>query len=235
MAADDYRLVADPLVVRAWVSGWTQARETPPPVPDAGGLRVDVGWPEQRTRYVFPHCCDGLRHLADAIVDPWIFLKVCASREEMRVLLPSRWVIQPLGFMMSHTESEVKDVQVVPEEYSFDVTDAGSVPVAKILTVDNDVAAIGRVTFVDEFAIYDRIVTHENHRRRGLGSAVMRILQNIAVSRGKSRGVLVATAAGRALYETLGWQMHSLYTTAVIPGPASNEIRLERPSSIPQT
>jgi hypothetical protein len=35
--------------------------------------------------------------------------------------------------------------------------------------------------------------------------------------------VLVATADGRALYTTLGWQMHSLYTTAIVRRDSSAE------------
>ncbi|PZR86805.1 MAG: hypothetical protein DI537_27805 [Stutzerimonas stutzeri] len=51
---------ADPPIVATWIKGWTLARETTPPTPYRGGFRVDVGWPEQKARYVFP-----------AIMPPW--------------------------------------------------------------------------------------------------------------------------------------------------------------------
>jgi GNAT superfamily N-acetyltransferase len=222
MAADDSHLCADPLVVQAWVTGWALARETPPPVPEAGGLRVDVGWPLQRARYVFPNPSEGLRCLAETIVEPWIFLKVCAPPEATRAILPPRWVIEPLGFMMTYAGRLTGAAPTLPDGYTFELTENLPVPIARVLTADGDVAAIGRVALTGDFAIYDRIETHQGHRRRGLGRAVMKSLEAIAQARGQTRGVLVATADGRAFYETLGWRMHSLYTTAVIPGPTSS-------------
>lgn len=85
------------------------------------------------------------------------------------------------------------------------------------------IAAKGRVALVGPFAIYDQIETHEAHRRRGLGRLVMHALRENAACQGVDHGVLVATADGRALYTTLGWQLHSLYTTAVVSQPASAE------------
>jgi GNAT superfamily N-acetyltransferase len=86
----------------------------------------------------------------------------------------------------------------------------------QVLTANGDVASIGRVAFTGEFAIYDRIETRKDHRRRGLATVVMHTLQRIAFARSRARGVLVATADGRALYEGLGWHLHSLYTTVGI-------------------
>jgi GNAT superfamily N-acetyltransferase len=76
--------------------------------------------------------------------------------------------------------------------------------------------AQGRVALVGRFAIHDQIETHEARRRRGLGSLVMHSLRENAARQGADHGVLVATADGHALYATLGWQMHSLYTTATV-------------------
>jgi hypothetical protein len=218
LVENDHHSQADPSVVQAWVRGWTLARETPPPVPHADGWRVDIGWPQQRVRYVFLRCSKALQSLADTIVEPWIFLKVCAAPEVMQMLLPPRWIFQPLGFMMIYmVQGRDQDVSV-SNAYTLNLTEAPTVTVAKVLTADGEVASIGRVVFVDDFAIYDRIETHNDHRRRGLASVVMNGLQSVALARGNTRGVLVATADGRALYETLGWRLHSLYTTAVIPG-----------------
>ncbi len=54
-----------------------------------------------------------------------------------------------------------------------------------------------------EAVVVDRVVTEETHRRRGLGGFVMRTLADRAVAKGAVLGVLGATDAGRALYETL--------------------------------
>lgn len=47
-------MTADPHIVATWVKGWTLARETAPPRPYRDGFWVDVGWPQQKARYVFP-------------------------------------------------------------------------------------------------------------------------------------------------------------------------------------
>jgi GNAT superfamily N-acetyltransferase len=219
MESDDHHLRADASVVQAWVRGWTLARETLPPVAHGDGWRVDVGWPQQRVRYVFSRCSKTLRSLAETIVEPWIFLKVCAAPEVMQMFLPPRWIIQPLGFMMTYTALDREQNVSLSKAYTFNLTEAATITIAKILTANGEIASIGRVVFVEDFAIYDRIETHNDHRRRGLASAVMNRLQSVALARAKTRGVLVATADGRALYETLGWRLHSLYTTAVVPSP----------------
>jgi GNAT superfamily N-acetyltransferase len=242
---------ADPHVVEAWITGSTLARDTPPPVPDSGGFRVDVGWPQQQVRYVFPNLGEGLSRLAADIVDPWIFLKACVPPEAMRAVLPPRWVIQAHRVMMTCSgPMRAKETVLLnspwqkscasgaspvgqafslsgllpraSDEYVLHLTELRSVSTATVLTASGEVAAIGRVVRVGDFAIYDRIETHTDHRRRGLGRAVMKALEEIArapgvTKEGATQGVLVATAEGRALYESLGWQAHSLYTTAVIP------------------
>jgi GNAT superfamily N-acetyltransferase len=128
-------------------------------------------------------------------------------------------IVQQLGFVMIYTAQDRKQDISLSNAYTLNVTEAPTITVAKVLTANGEIASIGRVVFVDDFAIYDRIETHHDHRRRGLASAVMNGLQSAARVRGNTRGVLVATADGHALYKTLGWRLHSLYTTAVIPGP----------------
>lgn len=217
MRPGDSSVRADPSVVRGWVTGWTLARGTPLPIPEFGGFRVDVGWPEQKVRYVFPRCTGELRRLAETICDPFIFLKVCAPPEVMRAFLTPRWEIQPIGFMMVCSRPMRESALTLPPGYALNV--AGDIPVAvaKILTQDRDVATIGRVALTEHFAIYDRIETRAGNRRRGFGRAVMKALEAVARARGNTFGVLVATAEGRPFYEALGWHIHSLYTTAVIP------------------
>ena len=223
-------LRADPHIVEAWITGWTLARDTPPPVPDSGGFRVDVGWPQQKVRYVFPDLSEGLRRLASSIVDPWIFLKACASPEAMRDVLPSRWALQPLRIMMTCSGPLRADEAVLPEGYTLDLTEHRSVSTTTVRTANDEVAAIGHVVTVGGFAIYDQIETHADHRRRGLGRAVMKALERIARAQGAIQGVLVATNEGRALYETLGWRAHSPYTTAVIPPSSPMSSPLHNPS-----
>jgi len=217
MPVGNHQRDPDPRLVRSWLIGWTLARETSPPVEDVGGFRVDVGWPRQRVRYVFPAVTAGYQRLAESIVEPWIHLKVCADAGAVRKLLPPRWVIQPQGFLMT-TDRLRSATPDLPSGYSLDVNRELSVPLVRVVMTEGETSSIGRVAIVNDYAIFDRIETAAAHRRRGLASAVMGLLSQIAESRGASRGVLVATAEGKTLYEALGWRLHSLYTTAMIPG-----------------
>lgn len=209
----------DPHIVEIWVKGWAIAREVTPPVKDNGAFRVDVGWPDQQARYVFPDITDSFQHLADTIFESWVFLKVCAPPQAVSPLLPSRWEIQAPGFMMTCTTPMGNASIDLPDAYRLDLITDMPVPMARIFTATGEIAAMGRIAFVEDFVIYDRIETHPDHRRRGLGSIVMKALGSMGAAYGKQKGILVATTAGRALYETLGWQLYSEYTSVVIQEP----------------
>ena len=208
----------DPALLETWLKGWSLARTLPAPVKDNGVLRVDVGWPEQVMRYVFPGPAERLVYLAQTIVDPWIFLKVCAEPETIRALLPSHWVIQAPGFLMTCYPGMSEYETKLPEGYKLSIDEHLAIPMVNVLAPDLTVAASGRIAFVDGFGIYDSIETHPDHRRKGLGSIVMKNLESAGITRGISKGLLVATAQGKVLYEKLGWSLYSPYTTAVIPG-----------------
>ncbi|MEV4886272.1 GNAT family N-acetyltransferase [Chitinophaga ginsengisegetis] len=208
----------NPYMVETWLKGWSAARELPAPDRENGVLFVNVGWPQQAMRYVFPSPTDQLKYLAETIVDPWIFLKVCAKPEIVTGLLPPRWVIQAPAFMMTCNAPMTSPGTALPKGYILDINKEATVPIVRILTPEHAEAAVGRVVFVDGFAIYDRIETHPDHRRKGLGSIVMKTLEALGTARGIKKGILVATIEGKALYEKLGWEVYSPYTTAVIPG-----------------
>jgi GNAT superfamily N-acetyltransferase len=87
---------------------------------------------------------------------------------------------------------------------------------ACILTAEGELAASGHAAESHGVFIYDRIVVEPEHRRRGLGKALMAALSGRRQSL-TAKPVLVATEAGRALYSTLGWALHAPYTTAFIP------------------
>jgi predicted GNAT family acetyltransferase len=64
--------------------------------------------------------------------------------------------------------------------------------------------------------VFDQIITEEAHRRLGLGTVVMLNLDAVAEQAGATNRLLVATAAGRALYECLGWTVLAPWSTAVL-------------------
>lgn len=67
------------------------------------------------------------------------------------------------------------------------------------------VAASGHVSVVGDYAVFDRIITAPEYRRRGLGSLVMRALVALALEHQVDEGLLIASLDGQALYRYLGW------------------------------
>jgi GNAT superfamily N-acetyltransferase len=108
------------------------------------------------------------------------------------------------------------------DHYRVELSQYNSTFVVKILTKNGDLASMGRIVFVDDLAVYDRISTENNHRRKGLATFLMKELEKIAISKGISNNFLVATEEGKTLYESLGWELYSLYTSIVIPSEISN-------------
>jgi GNAT superfamily N-acetyltransferase len=221
MAANEKNLKADPAIVRIWVEGWALTRQVTPPVFEKGAYRIEVGLPDQLRRYVFSGYSDWVRQHAEAISEPAIFLKVCAPPEFVQPNLPARWHIQSPGFMMLLTGTMQCEATSLPDGYVYDHQVHDGVTIVNILDRGGEVAATGRIAFPGDLAVYDRISTHENHRRKGLGRSVMKRLEMLSREQGIQRAALVATPDGRALYEPLGWQLHCLYTTAVIPKPGA--------------
>lgn len=74
-----------------------------------------------------------------------------------------------------------------------------------VVTDDGELAASGHVAVADGFAVFDRIVTEPNFRRRGLGSFVMRALTAAVSEHGADQGLLIASIDGQHLYHHLGW------------------------------
>lgn len=212
-------------VFLAWIRGWAVTRQVAAPIAHADGFRIDVGLPDHVARYVFARPSATLADLGASIARPGIFLKACATSDELRALLPARWQLQPDGFMMTCGDAPFPGSGAVAPGYALSIDDdaarTGRAHVA-VRAGDGMLAASGHLALDERHAIYDRIVTEPAHQRRGLGRAVMHALQALARAHGRHAGVLVATPAGRTLYESLGWRLHATWATAVIPNPADD-------------
>lgn len=206
-----------PDVIEKWLKAWSLSRELPLPVPHKSGFRIDVGDERQKTRYVFPELNADFIELSKQIDEPWIFLKACATPEEIRRNVLEKWIIQPQGYMMSCFHPMDIACDSLPEEYRLELENYNSTFVVKIHTQKGELASIGRVVLVDDMAVYDRIMTDNNHRRKGLARFLIKELEKITLSKRISKNFLVATEEGRLLYESLGWELYCLYTSIVIP------------------
>lgn len=208
--------VPAPDIIEKWLNGWSTSRNLPLPVPFRSGFKVDVGYDNQKTRYVFPELNEDCIALSENIDEPCVFLKICAAVDDVKKVISNKWTIQQQAYMMACFHSmNFQDVQLAAG-YKMEIDIYNSVYVLKILTQNGEMASIGRVVMADDLAVYDRIETSKCHRRKGLARFLMKQLENIAVSKGVFKNFLVATEAGKLLYESLGWELYSLYTSAVI-------------------
>ena len=206
----------------AWIHGWAAARELAPPVPHGDGFHIVVGSARQAARYVFPRPSPTLAECGATIEAPWVFLKTRATPDDLRALLPGRWRIEPLHWMMTCDDRPFPGRRALPPGYVLQVDDdtaRSACGHVHVRAPDGELAASGHVVLGERMAVYDRIATEPAHQRLGLGRAVMQSLQALAHAHGRHAGALVATDEGRALYETLGWQLHAPWAGAVIPGP----------------
>src|ERR1700761_1175196 len=205
----------DPKLVFAWQAAHSIARSSPPPIHDRGGFRVDTHSEKEAKRWVFPQLCDGLRAIAHEITAPRHFLKLCGSDEELRSAMPARWEVQPANyFMMAAVATAV--TKPLPNRYRLELHQTGPVTRACIIGPDGDLAATGCAAETADVFIYDRIETALDHRRKGLGIAVMVALGHARKSL-VSPQLLVATEDGRNLYANLGWTVLAPLAAATIP------------------
>lgn len=176
---------------------------------------MDTHSEKEVKRWVFPQLCDGLCGIARDITAPRHYLKLCGSDEELRSALPARWEVQPANYFMMATAAAV-DTKPLPDGYRMEVERAGPVARASVIGPQGDLAATGCAAETPDVFIYDRIETSQDHRRKGLGVAVMVALGAARKSR-VSPQLLVATEDGRGLYVNLGWTVLAPFAAATIP------------------
>ncbi|MET8846491.1 GNAT family N-acetyltransferase [Amycolatopsis sp. NPDC004625] len=198
----------------AWVRGWAVSRATPPPVPEPDGYRVDVGLPGHRVRYLL-RAPAAVSARAATVAAPGTWLKTAGSRAEVLAGLTPAWRPGETEYLMAF-DGPAPPV-VVPPGCSVAVTGDG--PSWDVLVSSGAApAARGRVAVAGGVAVFDKIETEPEHRRRGLGRVVMHRLGEAA---GARAGVLLATAAGRGLYRALGWRVVSDVVPAHVPEGAA--------------
>jgi len=200
--------------LHAWLSARSIARGLPAPVADQGGYRVDTESDIETRRWVFARPTKGLAELGATIRQPRHLLKLCGDASELRAILPDHWQIQPPGYFMQAGDPPAE--KPIPDVYTIEIDRAGDITHVRITSPDADLAASGYAVQTRIAFIYDRIVTAPDHRRKGLGNAVMATLRRAGHDRDTPE-LLVATSDGRALYASIGWRTLSPYSTAALP------------------
>ncbi|MDH6548762.1 GNAT family N-acetyltransferase [Streptomyces sp. SAI-041] len=212
-------------VVQAWVTGWVVSRGAAPPEREPWGFTVDVGQLAQVSRHVFDALGDEVderlvRKVADGVTGAGVWLKVFQDPEVVGDWLGEGWWVDPEpGCLMTvPLAGAAVGGTDVPDGYRKRVWSTGGVTRVLLAAPDGSLAARGQTAPTGATAVFDQIETASAHRRRGLGSVVMRTLQATAAAAGAETGVLAGTPAGRALYESLGWHVEAPLTSAKFMG-----------------
>jgi GNAT superfamily N-acetyltransferase len=211
-------------LVQAWVTGWAVSRGAAEPEREPWGFTIDVGLVEQVSRHVFDALGDDVdeavvRKVAGGVTGAGVWLKVFQDPEVVAGWLGEGWWVDPEpGCLMTVPLTASAEPAAVPDGHRLRTWSVGGVTRVLVAAPDGSLAARGQVTPTGGTAVFDRIETAASHRRRGLGSLVMRTLQATAASAGARTGVLAGTPAGRGLYESLGWHVEAPLTSAKFTG-----------------
>ncbi|MET0930017.1 MAG: GNAT family N-acetyltransferase [Aeromicrobium sp.] len=196
-------------LVDQWLATWRHVRGITSELVDGWPL-VHVGTATRETELV---CIDPgveeftslMRHVAG---DPRAMLTVVAH--DVGPYLVTRRpadvrVDRDDETLMSTTFAEVP-IPRLDAEFTFrwDVEDH-----RLVYTVESGdrIAAGGTVGVLGDVATFDAVETTPAFQRRGLGRHVMATLTVQAMGRGATSGVLAASAPGRQLYLSLGWDV----------------------------
>ncbi|MDQ1016292.1 GNAT family N-acetyltransferase [Streptomyces afghaniensis] len=205
--------------VQAWVDGWIVSRGAAPPAAEPWGCTIDVGSNGHVTRHVFGAIGDDLdetavRKVADAVTGAGVWLKAFRDPSVVAGWLDDDWWIDPEPGYLMRVPLTAGHAPDVPDGYRLRSWSRGGVTRVMVAAPDGSLAARGQIAPTGATAVADQIETAPEHRRKGLGSLVMRTLQSAAVRQGAHTGVLAGTPAGRGLYEALGWEVVALLTSA---------------------
>ena len=202
-------------LIERWLTGRSLARGLPLPFHNSGGLCVEVGAVRELRRHVFLDAGPALQACAAQIQTPLIFLKAAVAPDVMRASLPNCWKIEDVAYLM-RGPAAIPSNAALPLSYHISLEAEHGGYVVRVIHASGNFAALGRVAVDGGCAVFDQIVTEKAHRRLGLGTVVMLTLDAMAEKAGATERLLVATEAGHALYERLGWTVLAPWSTAVL-------------------
>ncbi|MGW3404401.1 GNAT family N-acetyltransferase [Streptomyces zhihengii] len=195
--------------VDAWVRGWVVSRGAADPVATPWGFTVDVGQVRHATRHVLTAGDEAtVRAVAARVAAPTVWLKVFAEPADVVRWAGPDWQVDEPGWLM-WTALRPAPAPAVPAGLTLRTWRRGGVVRVMVTAADGSFAARGQVAATGATAVVDQIETAPHHRRKGLGRLVMHTLQQAALDQGAGVAVLGASPDGRALYESLGWQVQA--------------------------
>lgn len=201
-----------------WAFGYCAARGYANPVAaaDMPALWFDVGKPDQAGRFILGHAAGEAAAAAFAAVEaPHVYIDIAAPRGAILPHVPARW--QPRDPMWLMAAAPHMPPPPPTPDFTIEVDEGAHRFEAIARHSDGSLAARGVLGIRGAVAVFDQIVTEPQFGRRGLGSAIMATLGGLALGRGVTGCLLVATTDGRALYEQLGWSLLSDIVSVASP------------------
>lgn len=207
-------------LVRRWQLGWAAARQQNPAEEARGALHVPVRSQSRHTEVIVLDDDAVPALAAEAAAAPvvtWLTVPTTDPGAVTRLIKEAGLELFLEECFMS---AELSDhpVLALPTGYAATTTaERDTVLRSRIEHNSGELAAFGTMTVIGQDAVADAINTTENHRRRGLASALMSTLTAEATARGAKTGLLIASPEGERLYTSLGWQRHASILVARKP------------------
>ncbi|WP_372350157.1 GNAT family N-acetyltransferase [Streptomyces sp. KL116D] len=209
--------------VRNWVDGWVLSRGAAPPLVEPWGYTIHVGLEQHVGRHVLGATNDDVheddvRKAAESTRGRGFHLKVFADPARVLPWLGPEWEPYGSGDWLMTTDLTPRPAPDAPAGYRLHTWSRGGVVRVMLTDADGSFAARGQVAPTGASAVVDQIETSALHRRKGLGTTVMRTLHAAAAAQGATRAVLACTPEGHLLYESLGWRVVAPLTNAKYAG-----------------
>ena len=194
-----------------WLTGWSTCRGYEPHDDGSTTSVVHTDRDKETEHFLYEPSTELFLKIAEETkADPTRTLSVVTSRLQELIgaadPLGMRILDRKQSLMSADMQAQdVEDPRLPDDGYSFErQREAGCQYVS--VSFDGEHAAHGSAAVVGDYAVFDRIVTEDKFRRRGLATFVMRALIAGALEEDVRTGLLLTTAEGRALYEFLGWE-----------------------------
>lgn len=136
---------------------------------------------------------------------PQVLTVITDNAESYRELATRNGLPPPYEEALMTVQFDSSNIQAPSrEDFATEITHPGGHSVVNV-TKDGKSAASGQAGIQNGVAVFDRIVTQPEMRRKGLGTLVMNSLIADVVGRGANSGILLASRDGEYLYERMGW------------------------------
>ncbi|MBB5868124.1 GNAT superfamily N-acetyltransferase [Allocatelliglobosispora scoriae] len=208
----------------AWELGWAASRDLPPAHLVEGGMRIECRQQSRDVEIFALHADDdpdSLVRLAELLraetESAWLTVPTREPERAAATLEAAGLEFVSRVEALMETDLRTQPVRAVAAPYRLHTEVTGPVVHVSVEAADGEEAARGYAGLIGTAAVADRILTAEAHRRRSLGAAVMTALADAAVTAGATRGLLIGSVEGQALYRSLGWSTVATVLIAKLP------------------